>query len=264
MQIHHLNCGTLLPVIVDVKAIVYCLLVETSQGLVLVDTGFGTRDYCQPSPKMNFFLNWMGVPRDPEETAIRQVEKLGFQPEDVKDIIQTHLHIDHAGGLSDFPWARVHVHKKEYQAIHHPRGLMEFAYVQEHWAHKPDWVIYEEPLVNWFSLSGIPILETPEADFLLIPLPGHTRGHCGVAVGKPGNWLLHCGDAASPFHKGSDLHGRGSSAYQMNFLPGRLAGKILGGHTPRLRALIEQYGDEIKAVSAHDLYSFQEYNSVNR
>jgi glyoxylase-like metal-dependent hydrolase (beta-lactamase superfamily II) len=264
MQVHHLNCGTLLPILVDVKAIVYCLLVETSQGLVLIDTGFGTRDYCQPSPKMNFFLNWMGVPRDPEETAIRQVEKLGFQPEDVKDIIQTHLHIDHAGGLSDFPWARVHVYKKEHQAIQHPKGLMEFAYVQEHWSHEPDWVIHEAPLVDWFGLAGIPIIETPEADFLLIPMPGHTRGHCGVAIGKPGNWLLHCGDAASPFHKGSDLHSRGSSAYQMNFLPNRLAARILGGHIPRLRALLDKYGDEIKAVSAHDLYSFQEYNSANR
>lgn len=260
MKIHHLNCGTLRPILMDMEAVVYCLLVETGEKLVLIDTGFGTRDYSQPSPKMNFFLNWMGVPRDPEETALRQVQQLGYRPEDIKDIIQTHLHIDHAGGLADFPWAKIHVYQKEYQAILHPRGLMEFAYVKDHWAHDPKWVIHEGPLVDWYGLKGIPVLETAEADFLLLPLPGHTRGHCGVAIGKPGNWLLHCGDAASPFHAGSDLHNRGKSAYYLSFLPGWLAGAILGGHTARLRSLLEMHGDEIRAISAHDIYSFQEYN----
>jgi len=32
-------------------------------------------------------------------------------------------------------------------------------------------------------------------DVLLIPLPGHSRGHCGVAVKTGEGWLLHCGDA---------------------------------------------------------------------
>lgn len=261
MKVHHLNCGTLKPRLLNIEAVVYCLLVETGEGLVLVDTGFGTQDYNHPSRKMRFFLSWMGVPYDPEETALHQVEKLGFQPGDVKDIIQTHLHIDHAGGLADFPWARIHVYQKEYQAIQHPKGLMEFAYVQDHWAHEPKWVIHKAPLIDWYGLKAIPVLETTEADFLLIPLPGHTRGHCGVAIGKPGDWLLHCGDAASPFHPGSDLHGRGRSAYHLNFLPDRLASQILGDHTPQLRTLLEQHGDEIRAISAHDLYSFREYNA---
>lgn len=259
MEIHHMNCGTLRPIIMNMESLVYCLLVETSNGLVLVDTGFGTRDYNLPSPKMNFFLNWMGVPRDPEETAIRQVQRLGFQPEDVKDIIQTHMHIDHAGGLADFPWTRVHIYLKEHEAIQNPKGLMEFAYVKEHWAHGPNWVVHRGPLVDWYGLDAIPAIKTEEADFLLIPLPGHTRGHCGVAIGKPGNWLLHCGDAASPYHHGSDLHERGKPAYKLDFLPGWLASDILGGHTHRLRALLEEHGDEIQAVSAHDRYSFIEY-----
>ena len=33
-------------------------------------------------------------------------------------------------------------------------------------------------------------------DVLLVPLRGHTRGHCGVAVRRPsGGWFLHAGDA---------------------------------------------------------------------
>ena len=54
MSIHHLNCGTMRPYLPSLKSLNYCLLVETNQGLILVDTGFGTRDYLAPSPIMRF------------------------------------------------------------------------------------------------------------------------------------------------------------------------------------------------------------------
>ncbi len=262
MKIHHLNCGTLKPHFPNIQSIVYCLLIETSSGLILIDTGFGRDDYSNPTRKMRFFLALMGTPRDLNETAIFQVQALGYKPEDVKHIIQTHLHIDHAGGLVDFPWADVHVHEHEYQAIIKPKGFMEFAYVQEHWQHGPKWIRYQEPGLDWFGFKAIPILSTPEADFLFIPLPGHTRGHCGVAIGKPSNWLLHCGDAASPYHSGSDVHDRGEKSYHLNFIPHRLADKILGGHNSRLLALLKEHSNKIKAISSHDVFSFREYNSV--
>ncbi len=260
MKIHHLNCGSLKPPYPRVLSIVYCLLVETSIGLVLVDSGFGTRDYTNPSRKMRFFLNWMGTPRDMKETALYQVQSLGHKPEDVNHIIQTHLHIDHAGGLSDFPWADVHVHEKEYRAIHNPRGLMDFGYIQYHWEHQPNWVRYQGPMTKWFDFDAIPIFQTPEYDFLFIPLHGHTRGHCGVAIGKPGNWLLHCGDAASPFYAGSDLHNHDASVHLLDFVPGWLADQLLGNHIQKLRALLAVHGNEISTISSHDIYTFQEYN----
>jgi len=260
MTIHHLNCGTLKPVFPDVQSIVYCLLVETSQGLVLVDTGFGSQDYKNPTRKMRFFLNWMGVPQDLTELAINQVRSLGYKPEDVQHIIQTHLHIDHAGGLADFPWASVHIFEREFQASKKPKGFMEFAYIQKHWRHGPKWVRHQEPVVDWFGFEAVPIMETPEADFLFVPLPGHTRGHCGVVVGKPGNWLFHCGDAASPFHQGADLHNRGQASYVLNFIPSRLADRIMGGYNHQLRDLLKEHGDEVEAISAHDIFSFREFN----
>jgi len=261
MKIHHLNCGSLRPHFVNVESLVYCLLVETSIGPVLIDTGFGTQDYQNPSLKMRFFLNWMGVPRDHKELAVNQVQALGFKPEDVQHIIQTHMHIDHAGGLADFPWADVHIYETEYQGILRPKGFMEFAYVKDHWRHNPAWVRHQEPVVDWFGFKAIPILSTPDADFLFIPLPGHTRGHCGVAIGKPGSWLLHCGDAASPFHRGADLHNRGEEAYMLNFFPDKLVDIILGGYNKQLLSLLEEHSDEVKAISAHDVYSFREYNA---
>ena len=261
MKIHHINCGTLKAPFVNIDSIVYCLLIETSSGLVLVDTGFGSRDYTHPTIKMKFFLYYMNVPGKMGEMAISQINELGYKPTDVKHIIQTHLHVDHAGGLADFPWAKVHIYEKEFQAIQKPKGPMEFAYIQAHWEHNPDWVIHEESDEDWFGFNAIPVLQTTEADFFLLPLPGHTRGHCGVAIGKHGKWLLHCGDAASPYHRGADLHHRGTSAYALNFISDGLANRILGSHIPRLRDLLQDHGDQIQAISAHDIFSFKEFTS---
>ena len=140
MTIHFLNCGSMRPYFPRVVNGVTCFLVETNQGPVLVDTGFGTRDYIAPTRGTKIFLNLMGSQRDVNETALHQVQRLGYKPEDVQHIIQTHLHIDHAGGLSDFPHAQVHVLKAEYEHImSHP----SWEYRPEHWAHKPNWILHE-------------------------------------------------------------------------------------------------------------------------
>ena len=95
MRVHHLNCMTFK---LGFPAVTHCILVETEEGLVLVDSGMGTRDYTNPSRFMDWFMSLNKVPRDMEETAIRQVADLGYGPEDVRHIVLTHMHIDHTGG----------------------------------------------------------------------------------------------------------------------------------------------------------------------
>jgi glyoxylase-like metal-dependent hydrolase (beta-lactamase superfamily II) len=257
-MIHHLNCGSLFPFYPKVESIVYCLLVETNKGPVLIDTGFGRDDYSNPSAKMRFFLPLMGVPRQTSETAIEQVSTLGFDPGDVRHIVLTHLHLDHAGGLADFPRSSVHVYRDEYLAAMKPSGLMDFGYDAAHWAHQPNWELRMDPQETWYGFPCIPAIEGIEPRIFLIPLPGHTRGHCAVAIETQDGWLLHCGDAASPFHGQTDLHNRKPDAYPLDFLPGWVAGRVIGPHIHRLRALLEEHGDVVRAISAHDIFSFRE------
>jgi glyoxylase-like metal-dependent hydrolase (beta-lactamase superfamily II) len=99
----------------------------------------------------------------------------------------------------------------------------------------------------------------------MIPLPGHTRGHCGIAIATPGGWLFHCGDAASPFHRDADPHQRTRSQHVLDILPAWFAKRVIGPHVPRLRHLLEVHGDEVQLISAHDIYSFahfREWTSV--
>ena len=256
MRIHHLNCGTMSPLFPRIQAIVYCLLIETNAGLVLVDTGFGIQDCEHPSRLMRFFTSLLGVPLNVEETAAHQIKQLGYNLEDVRHIVQTHLHIDHAGGLRDFPKAEVHVFKREYEVAMKPRGVVERGYDASHWKPAPKWVIHDQANTKWFGFSTISILEGLETEVLLVPLPGHTSGHCGVVTGTPGEWLFNCGDAASPFHRDVDIHYRPEAQQPLNFIPGRITRRMIGPHVPQLRALLKQRGDEIQIISSHDIYSF--------
>jgi len=79
------------------------LLVETRQGLVLVDTGPGLEDYDRKPGIIRIFPLVTKVPLDPGETAVRHITRLGYRPEDVRHIVLTHMHFDHCGGLPDFP-----------------------------------------------------------------------------------------------------------------------------------------------------------------
>ena len=206
MRVHHLNCATLCPVLFSLmktpgaKAegmVCHCLLIETaSSGLVLVDTGFGLDDIANPS-RLGPGFELLTRPRlDADETAVRQIERLGFSREDVQHVLVTHLDLDHAGGLPDFPKAKVHIFEKELDAVLARATLKEKnRYRPAHFAHGPDWVRYACQGERWFGFESVRDLEGLPPEILLIPTIGHTRGHVAVAVETQRGWLLHAGDA---------------------------------------------------------------------
>lgn len=201
-RIHHLNCGTLRPVgavggrVAPPSLVAHCLLVERDRGLLLVDTGFGRDDVTHPERLGRPFVRALRPALDLAETAASRIAALGHRVEDVTDIVLTHLDLDHAGGLADFPRARVHVHEAELEAATHPRLRERARYVRAQWAHGPRWVTHRVAGEEWWGLGAVTALAD---DVLLVPLHGHSRGHCGVAVRRPsdqgGGWLLHAGDA---------------------------------------------------------------------
>jgi glyoxylase-like metal-dependent hydrolase (beta-lactamase superfamily II) len=211
------------------------LLVETRQGLVLVDTGPGLGDYGRKPGIIRMFQLVTKVPLDPGETAVRQISRLGYRPEDVRHIVLTHMHFDHCGGLPDFPQAVVHVHRREYEAfLDRPRRWSDLAYVSRHVAHKPELALYDETRESWFGFAAIRLPFEPA--LWLVPLFGHTRGHCGVAIEAGGGWLFHAGDAAP---MGFDVS-----------VPAWFARSVLGPHMPRLLAFRAAHPD-IRMTTGH-------------
>jgi glyoxylase-like metal-dependent hydrolase (beta-lactamase superfamily II) len=212
-----------------------CLLIESSAGLILVDTGPGTQDYLHRPGILRTFQVLTNVPMDPGQAALRQVAALGYNADDVRHIVLTHMHFDHCGGLADFPDATVHVHQDEYSAFTGRRTQWtDFAYVRRHIAHDPRLKLYRPEGEHWFDFDAIRLPFEPE--MFLIPLFGHSRGHCGVAVRRDDGWLFHVADAAPIDFDES--------------LPQPLVGFVLGPHTPRLRGFRSAH-PEIVMTTGH-------------
>jgi glyoxylase-like metal-dependent hydrolase (beta-lactamase superfamily II) len=241
------------------RMVAHCLLVEGPNGLTLVDTGFGTEDLAQKRMG-RAFIALMGATLDPAETATAQVTALGYDPKDVTDIVVTHLDLDHAGGLGDFPGARVHVFADELDAARRRASVKEKnRYIEAQWAHGPDWVEHEVAGDSWFGFESV---QAVGDGVLLVPLRGHTRGHCGVAVRRPsGGWFLHAGD--SYFNHGEKntppTCPSGLSIFQSMV---QMDKRARLANQDRLRSLQAEHGDEITIFCAHDAKEFDALQDV--
>lgn len=263
VRVHHLNCGTMCPFgrrlmagdggwFDTAQMCCHCLLIETARGLVLVDSGLGRDDVRNPARLGHAFRIGIRPQLCEEETAVAQVRALGFDPADVRDVVLTHLDLDHAGGIADFPDARVHVFHTEIEAAMAPSLRERLRYVPAQWAHGPKWVRHRVEGDAWMGFEAIRAIPDLDPEVLLVPLTGHTRGHCGVAVRPSGEgWMLHCGDAyffrgeiETPAHCPMGLMAF-QSLMQVNG-PQRLHNQR------RLRQLKATHGDELALFCAHD------------
>lgn len=250
MRVHHLNCGSMhLP---GARLVCHVLLLETSAGLALVDSGFGTRDIADPQRRIGSYRHVLRPLLDPEETAIAQVRRLGFDPADVRDIVLTHFDVDHIGGLADFPHARVHVTQDEWSAATGRPSFMERQrYNPAGWAHGPDVVTHEPGGDTWRGFPAARQLDAIDPGVVLIPLPGHTRGHAALAVNSGGRWILHAGDA---FYHHSVVTGSGREPLALRVQERAVAhdwARVRANHD-RLAELHRRADADLLIVSAHD------------
>jgi glyoxylase-like metal-dependent hydrolase (beta-lactamase superfamily II) len=247
MTIHLMNCFTCnahWPG--NLRTGMVCLLVETGNGLLLVDTGLGAREYLRPSWMTRLFRVITIVPFDSGEAAVHRIRALGYDPAQVRDILLTHMHFDHCSGLADFPQARVHVHRLEYGAFTDGRILHwdEYAYIPRYLAHHPEFVLYDAPDTKWYDFDAIRLPFALES--YLVPLHGHSRGHCGVALKTSTGWLFHAGD---------------SSAVYNDETPRWLIRLVLGPHDEHLRAFMKSH-PEVLVTNSHMFPEFFEQHPL--
>ncbi|MDN4518080.1 MULTISPECIES: MBL fold metallo-hydrolase [Mycolicibacterium] len=201
MKVHHLNCGTIRPTGVGTM-VCHVLLVESADGLVLVDTGFGTHDCEDPNRFGRIRSRFIRPNFDRGETALNQIRQLGFRRSDVRHVVVTHFDADHIGGLADFPDALVHVTTTEaFGAMRSPSIQERIRFRPPQWAHGPRIVEHDIDGEAWRGFAAAKELTEIGPGFVLISLPGHTRGHACVAVDAGHRWLLHAGD--SFYHPGT-------------------------------------------------------------
>jgi N-acyl homoserine lactone hydrolase len=171
-------------------------VIEHPEGLVVVDTGETAR-----TAEKGYFPSWhpyfrLGVREwvAADQEIGPELLRLGLSPADVRWVVLTHLHTDHAGGLAHFPDSECLVSRTE---LRHASGALGRArgYLPNRWPH-------------WFSPTPVDLDDgafgpirrtrrlTAAGDVTLLATPGHTPGHMSVAVDLGDRLVLLAGDAS--------------------------------------------------------------------
>jgi glyoxylase-like metal-dependent hydrolase (beta-lactamase superfamily II) len=166
-------------------------VLERPDGLVLIDCGW-SRTTCawphrDPGRAKSFF---MGLDVKPEDAIASQLLSLEYAPGDVKHVIATHLHVDHVGGLVDFPKATLHCTQTEWDGAMKSKrtGFDKRTFlhpdVKKHTLHTESALGFSRS----HDLFG-------DGTVLLLDACGHTAGSMAVAVKHTQGWCVHAGDA---------------------------------------------------------------------
>ncbi len=183
-----------------------CLLVEwqhETDRRVLIETGHGPK-YADKEQRI-FAI-------DPAHWLLPSLESADIDPASITDVVVTHLHFDHAGGLTHevdgqmrptFPNARVHVQRAEYEDARANFGIMTATYRGENYAPidaNDAWMFHDGP---GELLPGIAAMVTP----------GHTRGHQSIQITGRDRIAIFGGDVmptrahlGAPYNMAYDLY----------------------------------------------------------
>ena len=175
---------------------IYAFAIEHPEGVIVVDTGEDARA-SQPGyfpgwhPGVRAFREWVEL----DQEIGPQLERLGIRPADIRWVVMTHLHTDHAGGLHHFPANEILVTRTELEFASGLRGRLRGYVANTHW---PAWF---NPTV--LKLDPEPFGPFPQSlhltdagDVTLVPVPGHTPGQIGVLVDEGDQTVLLAGDSS--------------------------------------------------------------------
>ncbi len=252
-KIHHLNCVKIQSPMGS--AIGHCLLIQENEKLILIDAGIGLLESKEPEKRLGKeLIEVTGFEFEENLTAIRQIEKLGLNSNNVENIICSHLDPDHIGGLADFPKAKVHVSKEEYESFKSGNER----YLQQQLSHNPDLELYETDDAEWFGLSARKVNLNTQTEVFLIPLFGHTLGHCGIAIKTNNKWTFYVGDA---YYLRAELEDKNHPVDQLATIRA-FDNQLRLESLETVRGVIRKYGNQMEYFGYHDPTEFNERKPV--
>ena len=174
------------------------LIDHPTAGAILVDTGLHASVATDPKDNLGALgARMYQIRMRPEQAIPAQLEALGVDAHDVRTVVMTHLHYDHASGVSQFPQATFVVSRAEWEAASSGGTLQ--GYRARQFDHAFDWrtIDYEDAaLLSSFAAFGRSVDLFADGSVRLVFTPGHTLGHQSVVARLHDRELLLTGDAA--------------------------------------------------------------------
>jgi glyoxylase-like metal-dependent hydrolase (beta-lactamase superfamily II) len=175
---------------------IYAWLIEHPEGLIAVDTGETAR-VTEPGwfPRWHpYFKLALRFELAPEQEIGPQIEALGLSATDVRWVVLTHLHTDHAGGIAHFPQSEIVISRTEWDDASGFKGQLN-GYLPQH---RPAWLAPRlldfggEPFGPF--PHSVPLTEA--SDVRILATPGHTHGHLSVVLEDGADTVFFAGDTS--------------------------------------------------------------------
>jgi glyoxylase-like metal-dependent hydrolase (beta-lactamase superfamily II) len=169
---------------------IYAWAIEHDEGVIVVDTGETARVHERGyHPRWHpFYRRAVHFSVHPDEELGPQLRALGIGPRDVRQVVLTHLHTDHAGGLIHVTGSRVWVAREELQRASGVGGRVQ-GYLPHRWPKwcEPESIRFEPAAIGPFQHA---MRLTAAGDVIVLPTPGHTPHHVSVLVSGDPSFLL--------------------------------------------------------------------------
>lgn len=162
-------------------------LIEHPKGLLLFDTGCNSKVIDDPAGYWGPIAGSTPIEWSKNDTLDKQIDRVGYKIGDIKYVVLSHAHLDHAGGLSYFPQAKFIVGAGELRYAYWPDFDRRWAFIMDDFIETRgyDWVELGQDQ-DLFGDGAIKFLFTP----------GHTPGECSLLVNLPNRRIILTGDTA--------------------------------------------------------------------
>ena len=172
----------------------YAWLIDHPEGPIVVDTGQGMH-LLEHGRSLHPYVRWDVQFRiEPEQEVGPQLKALGVGAHDVKQVVLTHMHMDHDGGLRHFPNSKILVARDELNSARGFLGMVR-GYLPNRW---PSWFdpvaldLAPEPVGGFAASRRV----TTAGDVVVIATPGHTAHHTSVLAYEDDAVVFLAGDAS--------------------------------------------------------------------